>query len=212
MSIGAFFISTAPVEFVKANKETAMAVMKVKMCIRDRHLRFYIIKFCENVRNGIFIRGAVEDNAFGNKAVCLRKRFFYQVNIIASYRNGLRKNETRGIGVVATVGVCHQVVGFYSAEADFVIAKSLFLEKGINLSLIHILREGDFGEVEGMTFDEVRARFGDTFVENVCWPSFDNWDIHFPGGESKREIFGRVLHCLNRIVCKKDVYKRQGDY
>lgn len=70
--------------------------------------------------------------------------------------------------------------------------------------ILQDLREGDFGEVEGMTFDEVRARFGDTFVENVCWPSFDNWDIHFPGGESKREIFGRVLHCLNRIVCKKD--------
>lgn len=70
--------------------------------------------------------------------------------------------------------------------------------------ILQDLREGDFGEVEGMTFDEVWAKFGDTFVENVCWPSFDNWDIHFPGGESKREIFGRVLHCLNRIVCKKD--------
>ena len=75
-------------------------------------------------------------------------------------------------------------------------------EKDLPIVILQDLREGNFGEAEGHTFDEVRAMFGDEFVENVCWPTCENWNIRFPGGESKREIFGRVLHCIDQIVNK----------
>lgn len=77
-------------------------------------------------------------------------------------------------------------------------------EQLLPIVILQDLREGNFGVAEGKTFDDVRAEFGNTFVENICWPDFENWDIRFPKGESKREVFGRVLHCLEMIVKSDD--------
>ena len=75
--------------------------------------------------------------------------------------------------------------------------------------ILQDLREGDFGEVEGMTFDEVRARFGDTFVENVCWPSFDNWDIVC----KKDSVIGVVCHAgvLSALKCGLELKKTPNE-
>ena len=62
------------------------------------------------------------------------------------------------------------------------------------------LRECYFGECEGMTFEESRAKFGDEFVDSLFAPTWDNWDTRFPKAESKHEVFLRVERCLRNIL------------
>lgn len=70
--------------------------------------------------------------------------------------------------------------------------------------ILQDLREVDFGEADGLTFDEVKEKFGSRLADNVCTPSLENWDAHFPKGESKREAFNRVSFCLRHILCDWD--------
>ena len=73
---------------------------------------------------------------------------------------------------------------------------------GIDVPIVILqnLREGNFGVVEGVTFDEVYQQFGKKFVDEICWPTTQNWDNAFPQGETKHNIFNRVLGCLNYII------------
>ncbi len=66
--------------------------------------------------------------------------------------------------------------------------------------ILQDLREGNFGVAEGLTFDEVNEQYGADFANAVCWPTVQNWDIAFPEGETKHNIFNRVLGCLNCII------------
>lgn len=88
-----------------------------------------------------------------------------------------------------------QTANKIAQKSDFALPITIFQD----------LREGNFGVAEGRTFEEVCSEYGEDFIECIFKPSFDNWDIHFPGGESKREIFIRVRHCLDEIMHKDDV-------
>lgn len=70
----------------------------------------------------------------------------------------------------------------------------------IPIMILQDLREGNFGTVEGLTFDEAYQQFGKEFVDAICWPTVQNWDSAFPEGETKHNIFNRVLGCLNYII------------
>lgn len=79
---------------------------------------------------------------------------------------------------------------------------------GIDIPIIILqdLREGHFGDAEGLTFAEVRGQFGEDFVSSVCWPTVETWDRSFPHGESKHDMFNRALGCLNYILrCTNEV-------
>jgi len=69
----------------------------------------------------------------------------------------------------------------------------------LNYMVLHDLREGNFGECEGLTFEESRQKYGDELIDTYFNPTFDTWDVKFPGGESKHEIFKRVQSCLKYI-------------
>ena len=66
-------------------------------------------------------------------------------------------------------------------------------------TVLYDLRECDFGEVEGLTFDESYQKYGKEFVDRFLFPTVDNWDAKFPQGESKHEVFNRVKSCLKHI-------------
>ena len=70
----------------------------------------------------------------------------------------------------------------------------------VPIMILQDLREGNFGLAEGLTFDEAYQQYGRDFVEDVCWPTVQNWDNAFPDGETKHNIFNRVLGCLNYII------------
>ena len=72
----------------------------------------------------------------------------------------------------------------------------------VPITILQDLREGNFGTVEGLTFDEAYQQFGKEFVDAICWPTVQNWDSAFPEGETKHNIFNRVLGCLNYSALK----------
>ncbi len=68
--------------------------------------------------------------------------------------------------------------------------------------LMQGLCECNFGDAEGASFEETVRQYGEEFVNKLLWPTEDTADLHFPHGESKRQVFDRVYNCLLRIVCQ----------
>lgn len=65
--------------------------------------------------------------------------------------------------------------------------------------ILQDLREAYFGDAEGLTFEQVRQKYPD-LIDPICNPTFDNWELHYPNGESKQEVFNRVERCLRHII------------
>jgi alpha-ribazole phosphatase len=57
------------------------------------------------------------------------------------------------------------------------------------------LREIDFGELEGLTYDEIAARFPETYEAWMRHPT----EVVFPGGESFPAMTGRVCEALDQL-------------
>ena len=63
------------------------------------------------------------------------------------------------------------------------------------VALCHELRELDFGEIEGMTFEEVEKRYSEAAG---LWSGGD-LDARAPGGESLRQLAGRVRRFMRKL-------------
>ncbi len=65
------------------------------------------------------------------------------------------------------------------------------------------LRECNFGEAEGYTFDELNNMYPQT-VHDVLYPTPETWHTKFPGAdsESKKEVFERVSSAILDIAHK----------
>lgn len=61
------------------------------------------------------------------------------------------------------------------------------------------LRECSFGDLEGLTFQEVEEKYSSS-VEIFLSPTKETWDFKFTNGESKKEVFERVKQALMYIV------------
>jgi probable phosphoglycerate mutase len=74
----------------------------------------------------------------------------------------------------------------------------------IPISLDSRLREAALGEATGLLIEEIDKRYGhETWKRwNDMQPEFD--DLHFPGGESKRDLQNRILSALGDILIKTD--------
>ncbi len=71
---------------------------------------------------------------------------------------------------------------------------------GIRFEIMSNLREVNFGAAEGLTFEEVRKKFGSEFEKKLLFPTPQTWDLHFLNGESKHDVFKRVDACLQKIA------------
>ena len=71
------------------------------------------------------------------------------------------------------------------------------------------LRECNFGDAEGISFEETKRRYGEEFINKLLWPTEETADMHIPNGESKREVFERVYACFKWIICCHSFNKAQ---
>jgi phosphoserine phosphatase len=62
------------------------------------------------------------------------------------------------------------------------------------------LREINFGELEGLTYDEIREAWGDLYREWMERPG----QVQFPGGESFADLHDRVLEAVAGIRARHD--------
>lgn len=74
-------------------------------------------------------------------------------------------------------------------------ARPLAAARGVDVSLLEALAELDFGEVEGLTYDEIEAERPELFR---AWMD-DPARVRFPGGESLADLRARVLPALEQI-------------
>jgi broad specificity phosphatase PhoE len=83
-----------------------------------------------------------------------------------------------------------------AAETARIIAQEL----QIPLAFDADLREGNFGEAEGLTKDEILGKYGQDFVRR--WKSLEerHLDLSFPAGESRRQILERFRRSIERIL------------
>lgn len=67
------------------------------------------------------------------------------------------------------------------------------------------LRECNFGDAEGLDFNEVEALYPE-FTHAMFHPTPDQWNKKFPGegSESKKEVFERVRATLKDIACQSN--------
>lgn len=70
-----------------------------------------------------------------------------------------------------------------------------------DIVIMQNLREGNFGDAEGRTFDETRIQYHEQ-VDNFLNATQQNWDNHFQNGESKHQMFERIFSCFQEIVSR----------
>jgi alpha-ribazole phosphatase/probable phosphoglycerate mutase len=74
-------------------------------------------------------------------------------------------------------------------------AKVLSAAKSCPIEIVDDLREIDFGDFEGLAYDEIAARYPTLYRQWMENPT----DVHFPNGESFPEMRARVLKAFETI-------------
>ena len=86
------------------------------------------------------------------------------------------------------------LAGVYSSPLERAVetAAPIAGAQGVEVVTVRDLREVDFGELEGLTFDEIRAGWAELYREWMERPA----DVRFPGGESFSDLRDRALPAL----------------
>jgi len=75
-------------------------------------------------------------------------------------------------------------------------AQILAQPHGLNVQTIGDLREMHFGDLEGLTYDEIERGWPDIFHSWMTMPT----ETQFPNGESFRQMRKRVLEALDSLL------------
>ncbi len=62
------------------------------------------------------------------------------------------------------------------------------------------LREVHLGMGEGLTWEQVGEKLGESFRNSWSSTLEEHLDLRFPGGESRREVIERIQNCLHGIL------------
>jgi alpha-ribazole phosphatase len=74
-------------------------------------------------------------------------------------------------------------------------AQILAADRGCVVEIVPELREIDFGDFEGLTYDEIAARYPELYRQWMERPT----EVRFPHGEGFLEMQARVLRAFERI-------------
>ena len=122
---------------------------------------------------------SVRGRCYGSLDVGLSAEGRRQIETVASRFDG---------GPLAAIYASPRLRCKQSAEilADFV---------GCRFDIIEALCEIDFGEFEGLTYDEIAARYPDIYREWMEHPT----EMQFPGGENFTAMWSRVVESASGL-------------
>ena len=86
----------------------------------------------------------------------------------------------------------------YSSDLQRALATAKIIASGhrLNVTICAELREINFGELEGLNFEEISQRFPEFTAK---WRVQRDTDIEFPGGESLAQLHSRVGNFVGRL-------------
>jgi broad specificity phosphatase PhoE len=80
-------------------------------------------------------------------------------------------------------------------ESARIVAGGLLIPPALPLEVVADLREIDFGDFEGLAYDEIAARYPDLYRQWMETPT----EVRFPNGETFSEMRVRVLRAFDAI-------------
>lgn len=96
----------------------------------------------------------------------------------------------------------------YSSELQRARHTAGAILEGRDLELISLrdLGERDFGEWEGLTFDEIKVKFADDWNDFIK----EGFNAVIPGGERMESFFERVLKAFQNVIARHDVHSDES--
>jgi broad specificity phosphatase PhoE len=87
------------------------------------------------------------------------------------------------------------VAAIYTSPLSRALESARILAGGLPLEVVADLHEIDFGDFEGLTYDEIAARYPDLYRQWMETPT----EVRFPNGETFSEMRVRVLRAFDAI-------------
>lgn len=105
--------------------------------------------------------------------------------------------------IESLVGKDVQIIYSSGLRRAIKTAEIVAAELGVETRIITDLHEGNLGQTEGMLKTEVAEKYPEIY--NLWYDEkVDHWDIAFPSGETKRQIFNRMHKVLESLLHTKE--------
>ncbi len=105
--------------------------------------------------------------------------------------------------IESLVGKDVQIIYSSGLRRAIKTAEIVAAELGVEIRIITDLHEGNLGQTEGMLKTEVAEKYPEIY--NLWYDEkVDHWDIAFPSGETKRQIFNRMHKVLESLLHTKE--------
>jgi len=104
---------------------------------------------------------------------------------------------------------------FLSIEIDHIFSSDLLRAlatarklgnfKNIPIKETPLLREAFFGEAEGLYYHQAEDKFGGDLWKNFRMLNLENFEIGFPGGETKKQSVQRMISLINNHIIQENL-------
>jgi len=101
-------------------------------------------------------------------------------------------------GTIAKRLACEPISHVYSSHLTRAVqtARIVVEPHGLPVETLNDLAEMDFGDLEGLSIDEIQQRYPDIFHSWMTTPT----TTQFPNGESFKEMSARIVGVFDRLV------------
>jgi broad specificity phosphatase PhoE len=101
--------------------------------------------------------------------------------------------------VAARLAALEDITSVYSSPLRRALATAEWIGRGLDLppQIDPRLTEFDFGDLEGLTFDDLHSRYPELYLSIIDPNGFER---AFPNGESRRQLHNRVVEALANVV------------
>jgi alpha-ribazole phosphatase len=116
------------------------------------------------------------------------------------YNVSLSTDGIKQAKAIATRLACESISNFYSSHLSRAVetARIVVEPHGLPFHTLDELAEMNFGDLEGLRYEEIQQRYPEIFQSWMTRPT----ETRFPNGESLTEMKGRVLSTLDLLLSR----------